>query len=153
MNLAEKQQALIGEMADLFGKISAYNKPIMERVFADLTLSEIETIELIATIEDANVTKLAEKSYMTRGAISKMAKKMQAKNLIETYQHASNKKEIYFRLTPAGEAIEQQHRQMHAEFFKRDQVVFEQVSEKTLDDMRAFIATYTQYMDDLKQQS
>ena len=35
---------------------------------------------------------------MTRGAISKITKKLIKKGIIESYQKPDNKKEIYFRL-------------------------------------------------------
>ncbi|MDN6900589.1 MarR family winged helix-turn-helix transcriptional regulator [Oenococcus sicerae] len=153
MTKESKQQQLVADMADLFNKISAYNKPIMEQALPGLTLSEIEVLELMVTIEDANVTKLAERYYMTRGAISKITKKMQTKELIETYQYPDNKKEVYFKLTSKGIAVERKHRRLHEFFYQRDKQVFKHVSEKTVDDMLSFLETYSTYMDGLKTRS
>lgn len=45
-----------------------------KKEFAGFTLNELEVIEHIGKIPDPNVTKLANASYMTRGAISKLTK-------------------------------------------------------------------------------
>lgn len=153
MTKEDKERQLMADMADLFNKISAYNMPIVKQELAGLTLSEIEIIELMANMKDANVTKLAKKYHMTRGAISKITKKMQAKELIRIYQHPNNKKEIYFELTKKGVAVGVKHRKLHEDFYRRDKQVFDHVSESTLNDMLEFLATYNAYMEDLKMQS
>lgn len=64
--------------------------------------SETHCIDYIGRLELPNVTKIAEHMGMTRGAISKMTKKLLAKGLIEKYTLESNKKEVYFKLTDLG---------------------------------------------------
>lgn len=67
---------------------------------------------------------------MTRGAISKMAKKLIKKGIIESYQKPDNKKEIYFRLTEQRQRVYNLHEELHKEFQERDKVIFEQVTEE-----------------------
>ena len=62
---------------------------------------------------------------MTRGAISKITKKLIKKGVIESYQKSDNKKEIYFRLTKSGKAVYEIHENLHKKFQKRDKVAFE----------------------------
>ncbi|MGG0033755.1 helix-turn-helix domain-containing protein, partial [Priestia megaterium] len=90
----DKRQQLMSELMDLCNEIIWRNKPEVELALKDYTLSEIELIENISLIPNANVTRLAAASYMTRGAISKLTKKLIAKNIIESYQSVENKKEI-----------------------------------------------------------
>ena len=66
----------------------------MKQSFDAYKPSEVHYIEYIGKNEDFNVTKLANDFYMTRGAISKLTKK-----LIESYQKPENKKEIYYKFT------------------------------------------------------
>lgn len=61
----------------------------------------------------ANVTKIAAEMGMTRGAISKITKKLLSKNLIASYQKPENNKEIYFCLTEPGEKIYTEHKKCH----------------------------------------
>ena len=115
-NLQQNQEQIMTSLTDLFNKIDAYYKPQMEAEFSNISLSEIETIEFIAKTPYPNVTKLAHHLYMTRGAASKIAKKLLKKNLVESYQIPQNKKEIYFRLTKEGQEINDRHESLHQKF-------------------------------------
>lgn len=57
---------------------------------------------------------------MTRGAISKMTKKLLAKGLIEKYTLETNKKEVYFKLTDQGRLLFDEHAKRHQRWEKRD---------------------------------
>lgn len=84
---------------------------------------------------------------MTRGAISKLTKKLIQKGLIESYQKSDNKKEIYFRLTEQGKVIYNIHEDLHKEFQERDKAVFEQVTEEQFDSMLSFVEKYSRHLD------
>lgn len=84
-----------------------------EELFADITLTEIHCIDWIGTIDHANVTKISNEMGMTRGAISKIGRKLLGKGLIESYQEPTNNKEIYFRLTDKGWQFYAEHRKCH----------------------------------------
>jgi len=109
--------------------------------------SEVHCIEFIGENVDSNVTKLAESFYVTRGAISKLAKKLIKKGIIESYQKPDNKKEIYFRLTEQGKVINKVHEGLHKEFQMRDKAVFEQVTEEQFDIMISFAEKYIRHLD------
>ena len=76
-------------------------------------LAEVHCIDWIGQIESPNVTKVAQKMGVTRGGVSKISKKLQQKNLIESYQRAENNKEIYFRLTELGRLVFEEHEAHH----------------------------------------
>jgi DNA-binding MarR family transcriptional regulator len=80
---------------------------------------------------------------MTRGAITKLTQKLIKKGILESYQKPDNKKEIYFRLTRQGEAINKVHEELHREFQERDRAVFEQVTGKQFDSMLSFVEKYS----------
>lgn len=84
-----------------------------EEVFAGISLAEAHCIDKIGSIECANVTKVAAQMGMTRGAISKISKKLLNKNLIESYQKPENNKEIYFCLTEQGKKVYIEHKKCH----------------------------------------
>lgn len=109
--------------------------------------SEIHCIAYIGEDEDPNVTKLAESFGMTRGAISKLTKKLVKKGLIESYQKPNNNKEVYFELTEQGKTIYDIHEEMHREFKDRDQPFFEQVTEEQLDIILGFAKKYNMHLD------
>lgn len=143
-----KKEQVLTNFRDLFGKLVWLNKLKMESSLTDYKPSEVHCIEYIGNHTDANVTKMAESLYMTRGAISKITKKLIDKQLIESYQKPDNKKEIYFRLTEQGIQIQHMHEQLHQEFEERDQVVFEQVTDEQFENMLRFIERYSNHLND-----
>ena len=84
-----------------------------EEIFDGFSLAEVHCIDRIGMIEYANVTKIASEMDMTRGAISKISKRLLAKGMIESYQRPDNNKEIYFRLTENGQKVYVEHKKCH----------------------------------------
>jgi DNA-binding MarR family transcriptional regulator len=142
-----KREQLIINFRNLFDKMVWLNKSKMEDKLKGYKPSEVHCIEAIGKMGDANVTKLAESLYMTRGAISKLTKKLIQKNLIESYQRPDNKKEIYFRLTDQGNVIYRVHEELHKEFQERDKIVFEEITEEQFDMMLRFVERYSRHLD------
>jgi DNA-binding MarR family transcriptional regulator len=144
--MKKEEQVLIG-FRELYNKMAWLNKSKMEDSLKGYKSSEVHYIECIGKNVEPNVTKLAESLYMTRGAISKMTKKLIEKGIIESYQKPDNKKEIYFKLTEQGQKIYKIHDKLHKEFQERDKVVFEKVTEEQFDSMLTFINKYSEHLD------
>jgi len=142
----KEEQVLMG-FRDVYNKLVWLNKDKMEDSLKGHKSSEVHCIEYIEKNVDSNVTILAESFYMTRGAISKITKKLIKKGLIESYQKSANKKEIYFRLTEQGEAIYKIHEDLHKEFQERDKAVFEQITEEQFNSMISFVEMYSKHLD------
>ena len=141
-----KEEQVINGFRDLYNKIVFINRK-MEDSFKDYKSSEIHCIEYIGNNAGSNVTKLAESFYMTRGAISKITKKLIEKGVIESYQKPENKKEIYFKLTDSGYEIFKVHERLHKEFRDRDKAVFDELTEEQFDTMLNFIEKYLSHLD------
>jgi Transcriptional regulators len=109
--------------------------------------SEVHCIAFIGEEDDSNVTKLAESFEMTRGAISKLTKKLVKKELIESYKKPNNNKEVYFRLTEQGKAIFMIHEELHREFKDRDHPFFKQVTEEQFNVILNFAEKYNMHLD------
>ena len=89
-----------------------------EDFFDDLNLTEVHCIHWIGTLDHANVTKVSNEMGMTRGAISKICKKLLKKNFIESYQEPENNKNIYFRVAEGGRSIFEAHKITHTRTFE-----------------------------------
>ncbi|EJQ44648.1 hypothetical protein IEE_02838 [Bacillus cereus BAG5X1-1] len=142
----KEEQVIIG-FRELYNKMVWLNKGKMEEGLKGFKSSEVHCIEYIENNVDSNVTQLAEAFYVTRGAISRMTKKLIKKGLIESYQKSDNKKEIYFRLTEQGKVIYKIHEDLHKEFQERDKIVFEQVTEEEFDSIISFVEKYSKHLD------
>ena len=80
-----------------------------------LSLAECHTIDCIGRNEMFNSTAIAKHLNITKGGISKITAKLVKKNMIETYQTETNRKEIYFRLKPFGQKVFEIHEKLHKE--------------------------------------
>ncbi|WP_238649795.1 MarR family transcriptional regulator [Paenibacillus piscarius] len=143
-----KEEQVLAAFRDLFNKRSWLNKTRMESALKGHKPSEVHCIEYIGTHTDANVTRLADSLYMTRGAISKITQKLLHKGLIESYRKPENQKEIYFRLTEEGQDVWSIHDELHREFRDRDRPVFEHVTDEQYEGMLRFMAQYSRHLDE-----
>lgn len=123
------------------------NKRKMDEALDGYTPSEVHCIDYVGRHDDSNVTKLAAAFHMTRGAISKMTKKLIARGLLDSYQKPENRKELYFVLTVEGAAVKRLHEQLHREVQERDKAVFDKLSEKEFAQMMRFVETYNRHLD------
>ncbi len=75
--------------------------------------SEINIIGAIGKDPGINVTELAEKIGVTKGAVSQILKKLNDKKLIEKYNNKNNKKEVLLKLTEEGIIVFNGHKNIH----------------------------------------
>ena len=105
------------EIIDLLTKIAERSALLRHGdsvVLDGLNLAEVHCIDQIGITDHANVTKIADAMRLTRGAVSKITKKLLCKGLTESYQRPGNNKEIYFRLTAGGQQIFEEHKICHS---------------------------------------
>ena len=79
-----------------------------------LSWSEAMFLNSLQSNPLANVSRIAEQLSLTKGAVTQTYQKLHQKGLIEAFQRKDNKKEKYFRFTPVGEAVWQEHQQHYA---------------------------------------
>jgi DNA-binding MarR family transcriptional regulator len=142
----KKQALLMDELTDLVNELVNINKPELEMELKGYSFNELEIIEHIEKIAYPNVTKLARASYMTKGAISKLVKKLEDKDIVEIYQDKDNKKEKYIRLTKKGKVIYHKHQGLHDKWLERDQEVFVDMSDDDYDVIFSFIGKYRHHL-------
>lgn len=108
--------------------------------------SEIHTIAAIGDLENPNVTQIANFMNVTRGAISKITKKLLEQNLIESYQRDGNKQKIFFRLTESGQFLYDEHEKRHNLWLKRDNAFIERFDLKTIEQIEEFMKAFNDYL-------
>ncbi len=109
--------------------------------------SETHCIDAIGRLDLPNVTRVAGYMGMTRGAISKMTKKLLEKGLIEKYTLETNRKEIYFRLTEQGRLLFEEHDKRHKLWEKRDMEFLSRYSEEEIGTVRRFMEEFNAYLE------
>ena len=85
----------------------------------DLTVGMLHVLDAIGRLEPVNGITISKQFGIPKGSVSKVTRKLAAKNLIVTETLPNNKKEILFRMTPLGKEIFNVHRLMHVEMEQR----------------------------------
>lgn len=109
--------------------------------------SEIHTISAIGDLPEPNVTQIANHMNVTKGAISKITKKLLEKNLIEAYQQDGNKQKIFFRLTKSGQLLYDEHEKKHNLWLKRDNAFINQFDHETIELVEKFMTAFNDYLE------
>lgn len=143
-----KRQILLKEIASMLQRQEMLTKLTESVCLEEYSYSETHCIDYIGKTELPNVTKIADNMQMTRGAISKMTKKLLAKGLIEKYSLESNKKEIYFRLTESGMELYKEHEKRHKLWEQRDSRFLERYSPEEMEIITKFMKEFNMYLEE-----
>lgn len=144
----KQHQILLQEIAYMLQRQELLTKLTENVCLEEYSYSETHCIDFIGKTELPNVTKIAEYMQMTRGAISKMTKKLLAKGLIDKYTLESNKKEVYFRLTESGTELYKEHEKRHRLWEQRDSKFLERYSSEEIGIITKFMQEFNIYLED-----
>lgn len=114
LSLDEKVDSLIGGGIRILNKAYALEKrPVDIGRGVLLYPSEFHLIETVGKNPAENLTTIASRLGVTKGAISQMGKKLEKKGLIEKVHVPGNKKDIVLELTDFGKEAFEWHRSLH----------------------------------------
>lgn len=74
------------------------------------TTTTLRVLDAIGRLEPANGITISEQFHIPKGTVSKITRRLVAKDLITQESLPNNKKEIFFRLTPLGKELFEVHR-------------------------------------------
>ncbi|WP_061309599.1 MarR family transcriptional regulator [Clostridium botulinum] len=131
----------IYEKEEILGKIAFRGE------YEKYGVSEIHCIDFIGKIENLNVTKISDNMNMTRGAISKICKKLLNNKLIDKYKKPENDKEIYFKLTKSGEELYKCHEIRHKKWEERNNNFFKNVDREEQEIVASFLKKFNNFLD------
>lgn len=143
----KEQEHLLKEIALMLERQDMLSKLTESKCLDEYGYSETHCIDFIGRLEFPNVTKIADHMGMTRGAISKMTKKLLEKGLIEKYTVDTNKKEIYFRLTEQGKELFDEHAKRHERWEKRDMQFLSRYSKEEVMMLNKFMEEFNAYLE------
>jgi DNA-binding MarR family transcriptional regulator len=81
-----------------------------------LSPAEIHLLQAIGRNQGKKITDLAAYTGVTKGAVSQMANKLAARNLVVKYNGPGNEKEVLLKLTGPGRTAQKGHDRHHARF-------------------------------------
>jgi len=115
-----------------------------------LYTSEIHMLDVIGRNPGINVTELADKLGITKGAVPKIIRKLIHKELISRYQATDNKKIVQFKLTEKGRTAFQYHIEFHQKFDSGIIQKLNSLSKRELLFLNDIMAEIEQYIDKIK---
>jgi DNA-binding MarR family transcriptional regulator len=86
------------------------DNPLIVELVRDSTITTLRVLDAIGRSEPVNSITISEQFRIPKGTVSKITRRLLAKNLIRKESLPNNKKEMLFRLTPLGRELFQAHR-------------------------------------------
>lgn len=137
---------LLNLFAEYLEKQDALSKLTEHEKLHEYGYSEIHTIAAIGDLQNPNVTSIAQHMNMTKGAISKIIKRLLSADVIETYQLADNKQKIFYSLTEKGRFLYDEHEKRHKLWLQRDKLFLDRYSENQLEFIQKFMIDFNLYL-------
>lgn len=145
-------QELLDLFAEQLEKQDQLSKLTESEFLHQYGYSDVHSIDYIGRHKDVNVTQLAQSLKMTRGAGSKIVKRLMSQKLIQVYTKENNKKEKYYRLTKSGKRVFHEHEKRHQLWIERDTQFFKQYSAIEIQYIKEFMKDYNQYLEEQMQE-
>ena len=142
----DRGEQLMDALWGMLQRRQALDGAAWKQAAKDLNLTELRCIEYVGSHTNVNSTRLAEIFYMTTGATSKLTKKLLAKGLLQRYQRPDNRKEIYFRLTEAGNQLFATLSDLRQKIRERDAPIFERMTDEECNAILGFVRRYDDHL-------
>lgn len=140
------EEQLLALFKKVYEKQDAIAKALQEPLLSECSLSELHCIDAVGRLERPNVTNIATELGMTRGAISKITRRLMTRELLRSYSLESNRKEIYFSLTEKGKRVFDEHRKGHLAWEKRDLGFLRSYPADKLSDIVEFLGAFDRHL-------
>lgn len=145
-------EKILNEFTRLYNYQDILSKLVNGKLNLYYSLTEIHCVEVIGQEVQINGTKLAQLMNITRGAASKITKRLMEHKLVECFKHPENKKEIYFKLTDKGMDIYRQHEIAHKAWEERDINFLETIDLNERKIILSFLTSFNSYLEQLIQE-
>ncbi|MEC1663180.1 MarR family transcriptional regulator [Bacillus halotolerans] len=137
-SLFELYTELIHQQEKWEGLIKAFLADEMKKLDQEhgqksqLTMTEIHVLSCVGEHEPINVTSIAAKMNTTKATVSRISTKLLGAGFLHRTQLSDNKKEVYFRLTPAGKKLHSLHQYYHQKVEQRFLSFFDRYTEEEI---------------------
>jgi DNA-binding MarR family transcriptional regulator len=115
-----------------------------------LTPAEIHTIDCIGRNSGINVTNMAEKLGITKGAVSQMVNRLKKRDLVTKLKDSENDKEVILLLSKKGKIAFNGHIKFHADIYKDLIPLLENTSMEGINSFKEIINKIEFYLDRYK---
>lgn len=84
-----------------------------ESAIEELSIKQLQCIELIIELQHPNLSELAEKLKITKPSVTAMIDKLEKLQYVERIQSDTDRRSAHVHLTPKGEIAAQLHHNLH----------------------------------------
>ena len=108
----------MNKLEEIIAKLSAYMARMEEEAkeqynFKELTLTQMNYLEMISELENPNLTELAIAMKLTKPTITVLVDKLIEKELVYKVQSDADRRSTHLHLTERGKLINQMHEYAH----------------------------------------
>ena len=139
---------LLNQFAEFLEKQDMLSKLTENEKLHSYGYFEIHVIAAIGDLEEPNVTALAKTLRLTKGAVSKITKRLISSNVIEAYTIPDNRQKIFYRLLEKGRFLYEEHEKRHKLWLERDRQFLSQFTELQLEEFSKFMSSYNGYLEE-----
>jgi DNA-binding MarR family transcriptional regulator len=109
-----------------------------------LNVTALHILDAIGKHEPINGIQIARQLDITKGAVSKITKKLLEQQLIFTERLPNNRKDLYFRLTGEGREIFLWHQELHPQLEEQGKQF---LSRYSVDELQLLVRFFQDYLD------
>jgi DNA-binding MarR family transcriptional regulator len=140
-------QTLIDQFLNILHLYSVISRKPKDYGTGDyLFFTETHTITIVGNNREINMTRLADKMGVTKGAISQTIRKLVSKGLIVKFNPENNKKEMYLKLSGKGEIVFKGQESFHRELFTFAETLYDRASPADRELVRGLFEAITSNM-------
>ncbi|MDL2236797.1 hypothetical protein LJC56_03060 [Christensenellaceae bacterium OttesenSCG-928-K19] len=140
----EELHALLGRMHELQTELERVSAKPFAPAYSH---TELHVLQAAANLPSPNVTSIAKEIGITRGAASKIGKRLLLSGDLKEYRMSQNKKELYFSLTEKGRVVNAEHESGHTACRAKDLALFDSMTEDEKQTIAAFLARMNGHID------
>ncbi|WP_261883315.1 MarR family winged helix-turn-helix transcriptional regulator [Vibrio pelagius] len=98
-------------ITEFYDKMSSWEQSVVKET--GYSLAQVHTIEVLGVHGALRMKELSEKLGITTGTLTVQIEKLVKAELVKRCEHPTDRRAIVVDLTPAGQAIHNQHNQLH----------------------------------------
>ena len=103
---------ILKNLWDILNKKRLIDFKLLKQLIPSYKGTEIYIVDILGEQGDKNIKSLADMLYMTKGAVSKLAKKLSDRGIVSCYKRDGNKRDVYLTLTKSGRTDYERHCKM-----------------------------------------
>lgn len=140
------EQKLLDQFAGFMEKQEILSRMTEGEGLHGYSYSEVHTLVAVEELAEPNLAEIARRMNLSRGAVSKLAKRLEEKGLLESYRREDNRQKVFLRLTERGKQLFGEHEKRHKAWLERDRAFLSCFAKREVEFVARFMGEYNEYL-------